>query len=243
MKIRDGHWNLAVGMFKSVYGRNLFARHEYRKLLDFLRGRFNDKAAQKAFDKCKRIVNLETKVLELAVKEKPEFAKYYTGTQRTIKWLFVALGTLDGKYAIPGRELLIARGVLKYYDLITQESSAEWKNYVNTGRTGRIDTDDVKRCLGDLINQILLCTNAEPLDPQRFFSAGMRAIIFKNSGGNCQSCGTNISADNFHADHMRAHSDGGPTVVANGQALCTACNYTKGSTWKEILQSSDAGES
>lgn len=243
LKMRDGHWNLAVGMFKSVYGKNLFARHEYRRLLDFLRGRFNEKAAQKTLEKCKRILNLETKVLELAVKEKPEFARYYTGTQRTIKWLFVAIATLDGKYAIQGRELSIAKGMLGYYELITQETSVEWKNYVNTGRTGRIDTDDVKRCLGDLVNQVLLFTNAEPLDPQRFFSADMRAMIFKNSGGNCQNCGTKISVDNFHADHIKAHSDGGPTIVANGQALCTACNYTKGSTWKEILHSGDASES
>ena len=206
--MRDGHWNLAVGMFKSVYGKNLFARHEYRNLLDFLRGRLNEKTATKALETCKRILNLETKVLELAIKEEPEFAKYYIGTQRTIKWLFVALATVDSNYGIRGRELSVAKGMLNYYDLITKESLAEWKNYVNTGRTGRIDSDDVKRCLGDLTNQIILTTKAEPLDPQRFFSSEMREIIFKNADGKCTHCDTAISIDNFHADHIKPYSNG-----------------------------------
>ncbi|MCI0562682.1 MAG: HNH endonuclease [Nitrososphaera sp.] len=239
LQIRDGHWNLAVAMFKSVYGKNLFARHEYRSLLEFLRQHPNERLAQRSLETCKRILNLETKVLELAVKERPEFAKYYTGTQRTIKWLFVALATLDRHYAIRGREVTVARGMLSYYDLISKEASSEWKNYVNTGRTGRIDTDDVKRCLGDLTNQIILTSTLEPLEHRRFFSTEMREIIFKNSGGICQSCGTEISIDNFHADHIKPHSEGGATVVANGQALCTACNYSKGSTWKEVFKSAD----
>ena len=238
LKMRDGHWSLSVAMFKSLYGRNLFARHEYRNLYDFLKSRFDEKAAEKTFNKCKRILNLEIKVLELAIKEKPDFSKYYTGTQRTIKWLFVALATLDGKFSVKGRELSVASGVLNYYDLITKEDSDEWKNYVNTGRTGRIDTDDVKKCLGDLINQVLVFSKAEPLDPARYFPSQMREIIFKNSGGKCKQCGTSISLDNFHADHKKPHSLGGPTSVANGQALCTGCNYTKGSTWKEILSGS-----
>lgn len=112
LKMRDGHWNLSVAMFKSLYGKNLFARHEYRNLYDFLKGRFDEKTAKKAFNKCKRILNLETKVLEHAIKEKPDFSKYYTGTQRTIKWLFVALATLDGKFSVIGRELSVASGVL-----------------------------------------------------------------------------------------------------------------------------------
>ena len=242
LQMRDGHWNLAVGMFKSVYGKNLFARHEYRNLLHFLRDHANEKVATKTLETCRRILNLETKVLELAIKEKPEFAKYYIGTQRTIKWLFVALATVERNYAIRGRELSIAKGMLNYYNLITKESLAEWKNYVNTGRTGRIDSDDVKRCLGDLTNQMILFAEAEPLDPQRFFNSQMRETIFKNSDGNCQNCNTRITLDNFHADHKIPHSNGGPTVVANGQALCTACNYKKGSTWKEVLQSSDDDE-
>ena len=30
-----------------------------------------------------------------------------------------------------------------------------------------------------------------------------------------------------HADHITAHTDGGPTTLTNGQGLCEACNHTK----------------
>jgi 5-methylcytosine-specific restriction endonuclease McrA len=36
-------------------------------------------------------------------------------------------------------------------------------------------------------------------------------------------------AESFHADHIIAHTNGGQTIIKNGQALCAGCNLKKGS--------------
>jgi 5-methylcytosine-specific restriction endonuclease McrA len=239
LKTRDGHWTLSVVFLKSIYTKNPFARQEYKNLVEFLRGRANEANAKRAVEKVRRILNLETKVFELAIHADPNFVKF-VGTARSVKWLFVGLAKLEGSYTTLGREHLMADGVLNYYRLIAQENSEEWKNYVNTGRTGRIDTDEVRRCLVDLLNQIVLSGKIEPKDARRRFGTEMRELIFKNSNGRCQLCGIPISPDNFHADHLRPHAQGGPTSVSNGRALCTKCNFEKGSTWKELFTDSDS---
>ena len=56
-----------------------------------------------------------------------------------------------------------------------------------------------------------------------------------NSGGKCQSCGAEISLENFHADHIIPFSEGGITEIKNGQALCQKCNLAKGAKLKVDL--------
>ena len=73
---------------------------------------------------------------------------------------------------------------------------------------------------------------AEP----RYFSAVQRTELFNRSGGHCQSCGVPITLSNFHADHITPWSKGGKTMLANGQALCRACNIKKSSTMQISYQ-------
>ena len=63
----------------------------------------------------------------------------------------------------------------------------------------------------------------------RFFSSSQRKELFLRANKKCQMCREPISLDNFHADHITPHSKGGPTNLANGQALCPSCNYNKAS--------------
>ena len=63
----------------------------------------------------------------------------------------------------------------------------------------------------------------------RFFNQSQKKEIFLKSGGKCQLCSCNISLDNFHADHIIPHSQGGKTEIQNGQALCPKCNFKKAS--------------
>ena len=137
-----------------------------------------------------------------------------------------------GIYGVSGREHLGAKGLLDYYSLIGVEGSGEWTAYVNTGRTGRIDTPEVRACLVDLSNQLVVAAEEEPLDRNRCFTRQQREYIFKNSGGRCQeeSCGIALSSTNFHADHIKPYSAGGPTQVSNGRTLCSKCNRLKGSS-------------
>ena len=69
-------------------------------------------------------------------------------------------------------------------------------------------------------------------DPQRNFNQDQRVAIYYNSGPDfiCrqEGCDVELSQDTFEADHIKPHSAGGKTTVANGQALCRSCNRKKG---------------
>jgi len=47
------------------------------------------------------------------------------------------------------------------------------------------------------------------------------------SGNLCKKCGAHLKGK-FHADHKKAFSKGGKTILNNGQALCETCNLIKG---------------
>lgn len=78
-------------------------------------------------------------------------------------------------------------------------------------------------------------------DSIRVFSEDQRWVIFQKSNGKCQGsaeinsdwyvkadCSKTIKYDDFHADHIERHDDGGETKIENGQALCAICNLKKG---------------
>lgn len=65
------------------------------------------------------------------------------------------------------------------------------------------------------------------LDPQRFFSAAQRQILFEQANGQCQDCGIALDVG-WHADHRIPWAAGGPTSIENGRARCDACNRAKG---------------
>lgn len=64
-------------------------------------------------------------------------------------------------------------------------------------------------------------------DERRRFNRRERVALFLASEGRCSRCGCDLAAS-WHGDHVTPHSQGGATDVANGQALCPACNLTKG---------------
>jgi hypothetical protein len=226
-RVRDGHWNLASLFFKAVYRKDPLDRHEYPRLEVFLK---NDKVdqgrAEKALDQTNKILNFQDKVIQEALGDDPKFDDT-VASPRFMKWLFVALYLLMDRYSLAGKEHLVAAGVRTYYEAKDREGADEWAAYTNTGRSGRIDTDDVRACLEQLMNRIIIAADAEPLDPKRFFSQGQRDEIFSRSKRKCAHCEIDLSRTNFHADHVRPYIHGGPTTVENGQALCTACNRKK----------------
>lgn len=52
----------------------------------------------------------------------------------------------------------------------------------------------------------------------------------------CEECGRAIPFDLMHGDHIVPWSRGGPTTVANLQALCGSCNLRKGSQPQEVAE-------
>jgi 5-methylcytosine-specific restriction endonuclease McrA len=57
---------------------------------------------------------------------------------------------------------------------------------------------------------------------------------WQRQGCVCNHCHRAIPFDLVHGDHMVPWSQGGPTTMANLQALCGSCNLRKGTNPQEI---------
>jgi len=74
-------------------------------------------------------------------------------------------------------------------------------------------------------------------DEKRRFDEAERIRVYRQDGGLCQLCldegkpegEAEVSWEEFEADHVTPHAEGGPTVVDNGQVLCRYHNRQKGS--------------
>ena len=227
-KARDAHWNLSAGFYKAMYNNDPLERHEYEYLEAFLQDsqEFAENRAKKAVADSKRMMNLLRQIVKEASSQDPGFSEKVR-SPRLMKWTFACVAMLDRNYSLSGREHLLAKGLRSYHCAREIEESPEWTAYLSTGRTGRIDTNDVRICLEHLKSSMIQAATLEPKDPQRSFSSEQRKKIFEKSSGSCVLCDIDLSETNFHADHILPHSQGGQTTVENGQALCTKCNTQK----------------
>lgn len=78
----------------------------------------------------------------------------------------------------------------------------------------------------------LACPDIELTDSLRAFTHEQRLAIYRKNDGCCQleiHCnGDKLLWDDWHADHILAHVNGGKTTVSNGQVACAPCNLSKG---------------
>lgn len=63
---------------------------------------------------------------------------------------------------------------------------------------------------------------------RRRFARREHLALYRLADGRCERCGVELPPG-WHADHVVPYSRGGPTDMANGQALCPICNCKKGS--------------
>ena len=151
----------------------------------------------------------------------------------------VASGLLE-KYAISRRHTKFGEWFKKFeqrrreYDdepLQDDEEMLDYKLAV-LQRTGSVQAQEMRR--GILMKDLLASVPDLPLlDKQRQFTEEQRIVIFRRASGKCYNpddnpeCVKNCTWDNWHADHIIPHSQGGRTTVANGQLLCPNCNQKK----------------
>ena len=70
--------------------------------------------------------------------------------------------------------------------------------------------------------------SSEETKKRRYFSTEEREALFIIAGGRCQICGCLLENNDFECDHIIPFSQGGPTDIINGQAVCLKCNRSKG---------------
>lgn len=91
-------------------------------------------------------------------------------------------------------------------------------------------TDDLSRRKrrADIIHG-LLGGLFERKDTRRLFTAEQRRLLWNGEQRPaCCQCGVALSWTNFQVDHVKAHSRGGKTAVANAELICQPCNAKKG---------------
>ena len=143
LKVRDANWNLAAQFFKSVYRGSPLDRQEFENLQAFYRrGAFNMEKAKRAQKQTSTLLNFSNKVIVESIQLDRSFEKTFQ-SPRPLKWLFASVYILQEVYALSGKEHLLAKGLLEYHRARDSEGTDEWTAYVNTGRTGRVNTDDV----------------------------------------------------------------------------------------------------
>lgn len=72
----------------------------------------------------------------------------------------------------------------------------------------------------------------EQIDATRIFTEEQRLAIYRRDNATCQlriRCEgvEKLKWGHWHADHVKPHSLGGKTTVANGQVACPDCNFAK----------------
>lgn len=142
---------------------------------------------------------------------------------------------LELKYELRNHEKEIAEAYLKLQELraLDNEKDEEQQdpNLANLKNASRADDPANLKFRHEFIyNWMLENVSLEPknLDPRRLFNSEQRLVIYRRSNGLCQLCKDEIDQDNFEADHIIRHTDGGSTSIDNGRALCVNCNRTRG---------------
>jgi hypothetical protein len=71
---------------------------------------------------------------------------------------------------------------------------------------------------------------AETKDPKRSFSESQKVMAWYRSSGKCavEGCANPVTFKTFHADHQKAWSRGGKSLIENLQVLCPQHNLSKG---------------
>jgi hypothetical protein len=118
-------------------------------------------------------------------------------------------------------------------ELDEDAGSAEWVTYKEK-ISHSTDAEESIRYRTDFLMRNLLTQypDISLKDNQREFTHSQRLAIFRRDRQICQLrivCdGIKVDWDNWHCDHIVAHTNGGSTTVSNGQVACPACNLAKG---------------
>jgi len=148
--------------------------------------------------------------------------------------LFWIIRELQETYAIKGSEKAISKAFLKFERERHEDNEKDIDDrnpvFVQFSDYARSDSPPNMENRAKILIQYILAEvpGLAMKDAQRDFDHNQRYVLFRRSGGICQSCEADIDFNSFHADHIDPHTHGGVTSIENGQALCSTCNLKKG---------------
>jgi hypothetical protein len=148
--------------------------------------------------------------------------------------LFLLVLYLKNKFVMSGVEEKISKFLKEFWMKVMQAKRANsgQQNLLDfvlasaSATTGQSSIEKRHR----IIMEEFFSANSDlvMLDPKREFDRFEKVAIFRKSNGICQSCGKEVSWEEYEADHIFPYSRGGETKIENGQVLCKSCNASKG---------------
>ncbi len=155
--------------------------------------------------------------------------------------LYAMVSALLERYVVDSRHEVIAQWFLHFETFRRQQAhlseddaNSEMIVYHNKISHSTDSVDSIK-WRHDFLMRVLFETHQdfERKDGQRMFTNEQRLAIYRRDNGLCgvqiKCSGEKCEWDAWEADHIVPWSQGGKTVVANGQVACPACNASKGS--------------
>ena len=102
------------------------------------------------------------------------------------------------------------------------------EEFIETIEIGTYGTNQVKKRT-EMWFRILRETVGYPENDRRIYTYEEKKLLFKKFEGICQLCKNKISSiDDAHVDHIERYSEGGKTIIKNGQITHRYCNLSKG---------------
>ncbi|MCR9193088.1 MAG: DUF262 domain-containing protein [Hyphomonas sp.] len=191
----------------------------------------------RAFDPNGKVAKKVRRVLDYLLRafpdKTPELERYNAIV------LYCLSSTLIGCYAHSGTEEALAKWFIEFETerrknetLDEEERDPQLIEYRRLTSQSTDSEESIRARLEFIERRFFLAyPDIEPLDETRIFTPEQRLAIYRKNDGHCQlkiKCnGERLAWADWHADHIVAHSNGGKTVVSNGQVACGPCNWVK----------------